>query len=454
MVSFICDACGNTVKKTQVEKHYTTVCRNCNVLSCLDCGVDFPGDAYLTHTSCVTEAEKYQGNLYQARDKENKGETKQKEWLKSVHNTSSSSNIDPKLRGLLKRLSAYSNIPRKKKKFENFCKNSVNVYDAKTLDQLWELFTGGNDTTTSATATTATATTTTTTPAGGSNGVVNGSTVVPAIDTNKTELTNGKSSDSSDSDSDAPPPPPPPPKKKKKKKKTETTGETAEVETTISSSDIQTSCDTVENGAVGDTEKTKKKKKKKRKTEQNTETVEENISAIKDTEEKPEVTEQPEKPVKKTKKSKKKKKDPTTTTTNTVEEETVNSGETKNDVETVKESKSRKRKQNKENSETKKIKLDDEESENITKEEEEVEQQPKGKFNWHRTIKQILKENDDDNDDGISLKKLQKKVLNAYQEHGLDHRASNINESIAMFDKKVKSYPKAKVVKDRVKLVK
>jgi len=443
MVSFICDACGNTVKKTQVEKHYTTVCRNCSVLSCLDCGVDFPGDAYLTHTSCVTEAEKYQGNLYQARDKENKGETKQKEWLKSVHSTSSSTNIDPKLRGLLKRLSAYSNIPRKKKKFENFCKNSVNVYDAKTLDQLWELFTGGNDTTTS-------------TEAGGSNGVANGSaTVNESTATNKSELTNGKSSDSPDSDSDAPPPPPPPKKKKKKKKTetTETTGET-EVETAITSADVQVSCDTVENGAVGDTEKTKKKKKKKKKGEENTDTVEENISATKDTEEKPEVTEQPEKPVKKLKKSKKKKKDQTTTT-NTVEEETVNSGETKNHVETVKQSKSRKRKQNKENSETKKIKLDDDESEDITKETEEVEeveQQPKGKFNWHKTIKQILKDNDAD--DGISLKKLQKKVLNAYQEHGLDHRASNINESIAMFDKKVKSYPKAKIVKDRVKLVK
>jgi len=99
MVSFICDACGNTVKKTQVEKHYTTVCRNCSVLSCLDCGVDFPGDAYISHTSCVTEAEKYQGHLYQAKDKENKGETKQKEWLRSVQGTSSQT-ADPKLRNL------------------------------------------------------------------------------------------------------------------------------------------------------------------------------------------------------------------------------------------------------------------------------------------------------------------------------------------------------------------
>merc|ERR1712014_143230 len=146
MVSFICDACGNTVKKTQVEKHYTTQCRQCSVLSCLDCGVDFPGDAYLNHTSCITEAEKYQGHLYQAKDKENKGEQKQKQWLQNVHGLSGNTGVDPKLKALLKRLTAYSNIPRKRKKFDNFCKNSINVYDGKTLDKLWDLFNGGNQT--------------------------------------------------------------------------------------------------------------------------------------------------------------------------------------------------------------------------------------------------------------------------------------------------------------------
>ena len=85
MVSFICDACGNTVKKNQVEKHYQTACRNCSVLSCIDCGVDFPGDAYASHTSCITEAEKYQGHLYQPKDKENKGESKQRQWIQVSH---------------------------------------------------------------------------------------------------------------------------------------------------------------------------------------------------------------------------------------------------------------------------------------------------------------------------------------------------------------------------------
>lgn len=82
MVSFICNACGQTVRKNQVEKHYQTVCRQCNVLSCIDCGKDFHGDEYAGHTSCISEAEKYQGKLFQPKEKANKGEQKQQEWIK------------------------------------------------------------------------------------------------------------------------------------------------------------------------------------------------------------------------------------------------------------------------------------------------------------------------------------------------------------------------------------
>ena len=84
MVSFICNACGQTVRKAQVEKHYQNDCNNCDVLSCIDCGKDFHGDEYSSHTSCITEAEKYQGKLYKPKDKLNKGEHKQQEWLKVI----------------------------------------------------------------------------------------------------------------------------------------------------------------------------------------------------------------------------------------------------------------------------------------------------------------------------------------------------------------------------------
>ena len=71
------------MKKAKVEKHYQTECRNCTVLSCLDCGKDFHGDEYATHTSCISEAEKYQGKLYKDANKGQppKGQKKQQEWI-------------------------------------------------------------------------------------------------------------------------------------------------------------------------------------------------------------------------------------------------------------------------------------------------------------------------------------------------------------------------------------
>ena len=83
MVFFTCNACGASLKKNQVEKHYQNECPNCEVLSCIDCGKDFFGDEYASHTKCVSEAEKYQGALYKESGKggPRKGERKQQEWL-------------------------------------------------------------------------------------------------------------------------------------------------------------------------------------------------------------------------------------------------------------------------------------------------------------------------------------------------------------------------------------
>ncbi|WWC69443.1 uncharacterized protein I206_103382 [Kwoniella pini CBS 10737] len=62
MVSFQCDACADTVKKPKLDQHRNR-CRAS--FTCLDCSTTFnsPGE-YKSHTSCVTEAEKYQGALY------------------------------------------------------------------------------------------------------------------------------------------------------------------------------------------------------------------------------------------------------------------------------------------------------------------------------------------------------------------------------------------------------
>ena len=37
MVFFTCNACGESLKKNQVEKHYRFKCRQCEVLTCVDC---------------------------------------------------------------------------------------------------------------------------------------------------------------------------------------------------------------------------------------------------------------------------------------------------------------------------------------------------------------------------------------------------------------------------------
>lgn len=277
------------MKKNQVEKHYQTQCRSCSVLSCIDCGIDFPGDAYKNHTSCISEAEKYQGHLYQPKDRENKGDAKQKQWLKQVQG--STNNVeDPRLKGLLEKISEYSNVPRKKKKFENFCKNSVKVYDAKTLDKLWEAFNGGPTT--------------------------NGTTTTDNINEKEDE----------------------------------------------------------------NIVKTVKKKKRKH-----------------------------------------------------IEDEETNTEE---------EAKKKKKKRKKENHN----------DENDTPEEADSSSwQLKGKFHWHKAIKRILKESDDHE---LPLKKLRKRVVAAYLEEGPDHRAATLEESKALFEKKLRTYPKVKIRKEIVKLVK
>ena len=80
MPVFICENCNETLRRNKVATHNCG--RNCWYLSCMDCNKRFGGDEYLAHTSCVTEAERYQGALYVA--KENKGDKKQQDWLGNV----------------------------------------------------------------------------------------------------------------------------------------------------------------------------------------------------------------------------------------------------------------------------------------------------------------------------------------------------------------------------------
>ncbi|KAF2655366.1 hypothetical protein K491DRAFT_598985 [Lophiostoma macrostomum CBS 122681] len=62
MVSFSCENCGDVLTKKKLDGHRNQ-CYGASY-TCLDCMVHFQGTAYKSHTSCITEDQKYQGKLY------------------------------------------------------------------------------------------------------------------------------------------------------------------------------------------------------------------------------------------------------------------------------------------------------------------------------------------------------------------------------------------------------
>lgn len=62
MVSFSCEGCGDVLTKKKLDGHRNQ-CRGAT-FTCLDCMVHFWGTEYKAHTSCISEAQKYQGALY------------------------------------------------------------------------------------------------------------------------------------------------------------------------------------------------------------------------------------------------------------------------------------------------------------------------------------------------------------------------------------------------------
>ncbi|ATY60182.1 Zinc finger domain-containing LYAR-type [Cordyceps militaris] len=69
MVSFSCEECGDVLTKKKLDPHRNR-CRGAT-FTCIDCMVHFPGTQYRAHTSCMTEAQKYQGALYKEKPQKN-----------------------------------------------------------------------------------------------------------------------------------------------------------------------------------------------------------------------------------------------------------------------------------------------------------------------------------------------------------------------------------------------
>jgi len=138
MPVFVCEACNETLKRAKVQAHAAS-CRGCWVMSCMDCNRKFEGDDYWEHTSCVTEAERYQGHLYVHKD--NKGDVKQQAWLSNVQAKLDCAPSSERLKPFLSALLKYDNIPRKKPKFLNFAKNSLNLKADREgiAAQLWDV---------------------------------------------------------------------------------------------------------------------------------------------------------------------------------------------------------------------------------------------------------------------------------------------------------------------------
>ncbi|TSK87454.1 Cell growth-regulating nucleolar protein [Bagarius yarrelli] len=137
MVFFTCNACGESLKKAQIQKH-TSICRGCQVLSCIDCGKDFWGEDYKSHVKCISEDQKYGGKNFEA--KANKGDVKQQQWIQRVQAALDKPGVSAKLSSVLEQVATYDNVPRKKAKFQNWMKNSLKIYDSSLQDQVWEIF--------------------------------------------------------------------------------------------------------------------------------------------------------------------------------------------------------------------------------------------------------------------------------------------------------------------------
>lgn len=65
MVSFSCEVCNDTVIKKKLPQHQ----RSCHgaYFTCIDCNTTFYNNDHTKHTSCITEAEKYEKGLYKGK---------------------------------------------------------------------------------------------------------------------------------------------------------------------------------------------------------------------------------------------------------------------------------------------------------------------------------------------------------------------------------------------------
>ncbi|KAM9143122.1 cell growth-regulating nucleolar protein isoform 2-T2 [Pangshura tecta] len=397
MVVFTCSACGESVKKGQVEKH-VNICRNCQCLSCMDCGKDFWGDDYKSHVKCISEDQKYGGKGYEA--KANKGDVKQQEWIQKIHEVIKKPNISPKVRNILEQMHTYDNIPRKKVKFQNWMLNSFNVDNSALQDQVWDIFSEA----------------TSNEPSKKLEKPLQkvGSQPVKS-EVNPLSTENEMTADKLE-------------KRKSKRERKEERQKNKKTEKKDMKLESQ--------GENFENQKRKKYKKEKEGTEDENEETSKSNNAER----------------------KKKKKHERN---NTAQVEINGNGNHNKEQTTNTKKQKRKHAEEEPCTTTKRMKYiktsattETEKSEDAAMETEEIEDADKDifkcKFNWKGTIKAVLKQAPNNE---ISVKKLRKKVLAQYHAVADEHHKSQ-EDLLVVFNKKVNNNPKFRVLKDKVKLIK
>ena len=112
-------------------------------LCCCDCNSDFSSASARTHTTCISEAQKYQGALYREGGNKRGGGgaavDPQALWAAQTERAAAAAPIGSRARELLALLAELPNVPRKLPKFINFARNSLpGVRDEETLANLFE----------------------------------------------------------------------------------------------------------------------------------------------------------------------------------------------------------------------------------------------------------------------------------------------------------------------------
>ena len=104
----------------------------------MDCNVTFAGDDYVAHTSCISEAQKYEGALYMGGKKGKVPKRNPQEmWMDLVAEAAKDPSTPPKMREQLAHMAELGNVPKQQKKFFNFVKNSLKLRNDAEIQAIW-----------------------------------------------------------------------------------------------------------------------------------------------------------------------------------------------------------------------------------------------------------------------------------------------------------------------------